>query len=377
MLTISAMVSACIAIPLPGEHPIEIVSIIKHIPDPPNPGGPTIEVNLKNISNRVINYVSFELGDKYGQSPFKVVFDVSGSNLFQPGETISAGRFTNGAEIEAGQNLPVFISGSFAGGSTFEFSQNTKVSNYTTSLASAAPVNSSQTYIPVISKEQAIAIASPYLPAKIILQSKVSVQFEFNQFSAQVWQVSFEGFSATQDELTAAGWEASHYTIFPDYPGSLYHFAYFNIAADTGKLLIKEVNVVPGGPGPETTAVFCGPSERPIEVLSLHVSSGPPLPAGPTMQISVKNIGAQAISSLSIELGIAVIRPDFFSFSFQITALSPLLPNQTANAERLMTTSSYVEGQYYPVFIHGYFQDGTDFDYTQYIQIPKYSTTLP
>lgn len=250
--------------------------------------------------------------------------------------------------------------------------------NATSIAMSTTLVSLSPTYNPVISKEQAIAIASPYLPTNIILQSKITVQMEFNQFSTHVWQVSFEGFSATQDELIAAGWEASNYTIFPDYPGSLYHFAYFNIGADTGKLLIKEVNVVPDSPNPATTSVVWLPSERPIEVVSLHLNDGSHVPAGPAMEINVRNIGTQAITILIIELGIPVTRPNFFSFvDFAITASSPLLPGQTANSERLMMNSSYIEGQYYPVFIHGYFQDGTDFDYTQYIQIPKYNTTIP
>jgi hypothetical protein len=248
----------------------------------------------------------------------------------------------------------------------------------TTSIAtSLAPVSSSQNYSPAISKEQAIAIASPYLPVKIILQSKITVQLEFNQFSTYVWQVSFEGFSATQEELTTAGWESSHYTVFPDYPGSLYHFAYFNIDADTGKLLIKEVNVVSGGPGPETTAAFWLPSERPLETVSLliHIPN-PPNPGGPTIEVNLKNVSDKIIVSLNVELGISYGRFPF-EVVFNVSASSPVIPGGTISTGRFLNGAGFETGQYYPIFINGSFQNGTTFGYTQYIQIPKYAPTLP
>ena len=242
-----------------------------------------------------------------------------------------------------------------------------------------------------VSRDKAIAIASQYLTLTLIQQSEVSIQLgERSRLPAQtapqyVWQVSFSGFSASRDELISAGWQEDGRTIFPDYPGAEYKYAYFNIDAGSGRLLIKAVSVLPGTPPPpDASAVVWIPSERPIEVVSLYRKDNTAttimpdgrtatsiIPSGPSLQISVKNAGTQAVTRLYVELGISVTKDAPFFFGFNITASSPLEPGETVSAGRFLMMASYGERQYYPVFISGTFQNGSTFGYTQYIAIPK------
>ena len=250
---------------------------------------------------------------------------------------------------------------------------------HSTAMTTATSAPPSPTCEPAVSREQAIALAAQNMPANLIAESSISAQLVLNSYSVYVWQVAFEGFSAAEDEIMEAGWEPGNYTIFPDYPGAEYHYAYFNIDAETGKLLIKAVEVLPGALSPDTTSVVWIPSEKPIEVLSVVGQIPEPYnPGGPTITVSLKNVSDKLIVSLNVELGITTTKAMPFIVVFNVSVSSPFVPGATLSAMRLTNGGiGYTDGQYYPVFISGSFQDGTTFSYTQYIQLPKHATTMP
>jgi hypothetical protein len=116
---------------LPTEHPIDTVSIVGHVPNPPNPGGPTIEVTFKNVSDKPVVFLMVTLGLEMvsrSQPLFDLPSDVSVPKPSLPGQTISTERLLNGAGYELNQYYPVFILGTFQDGSTFDYTQYVDIS---------------------------------------------------------------------------------------------------------------------------------------------------------------------------------------------------------------------------------------------------------
>ena len=107
--------------------PVEIISVLEPLTGPTiTPGGPLIEITLKNVSGRSITSldVIMDEGGKHRRWGFQ--FGVSTSNLFRQGETLKAeqkligGSF--GGEPPYG-NFPytLEISGTYEDGQAFSF----------------------------------------------------------------------------------------------------------------------------------------------------------------------------------------------------------------------------------------------------------------
>jgi hypothetical protein len=219
-----------------------------------------------------------------------------------------------------------------------------------------------------ISHDQALAVASQYLPEDAVSQSAIVAYLDKRTDALYSWMISFSGFSMTRSELTDCGWKEDGKTIFPDYPYAEYHYAVFNIDADTGKVLCKAVYVKQEELLPVITAVAWIPGERPIETVSIQVCTS--APEGPTIEVKLKNMDEKAIVYVDVSLGLTIQRSEgLFDVAFDVTASQPLICGETIAAARLLDGAGYEAGQYCPVFIHGTFQNGDSFQYTQYVQV--------
>ena len=100
-----------------NQQPIEVVSLTGPLP-PVNPGGPNVEIILKNISTEpiVTLNVTLELN-----KPFNFVFDVSLPVPVLPGKTISTEQTLISGGFSESTLYPLRISGTFRNGSTFDY----------------------------------------------------------------------------------------------------------------------------------------------------------------------------------------------------------------------------------------------------------------
>jgi hypothetical protein len=244
-------------------------------------------------------------------------------------------------------------------------SSTIEISTGQTAETTSTPTESIET---TVSRDQALAIAAQQLPPNVILQSTIAIQlkppgkFESHYF----WNVAFDGFTITRDELIAFGWRAFTNVSLPNFPE--YHVADINVDAETGIIESKGASIVRLGPMP-TEAL----SEQPIEVISMlrHIPN-PPNPGGPTIELILKNLSAKTVVSLSVLLGIKYSINIPFEIFFDVSASNPLTSGKTISGRRFLAGAGYEDGQYYPVFISGTFQDGLIFSYTQYVQVPKF-----
>jgi hypothetical protein len=97
-------------------EPVEVVSVKGPI-QPINPGGPAIEIVLKNVGNDPVYFLTATLtvGNSYtGSWPapsvnLQFTFGITRSNLLLPGETTSATLTLIGGAIESGRSYTLYI----------------------------------------------------------------------------------------------------------------------------------------------------------------------------------------------------------------------------------------------------------------------------
>lgn len=115
------------ATPTQNKEPVEVISIIGPIP-PFNPGGPVIEITLKNISNTSIVSLSAALGINSNLNrPYEFAFNVSAGNPVLPGNSITSRETLIGAGFGDNVAYPLEISGSLGSGEKFDFTKQVMI----------------------------------------------------------------------------------------------------------------------------------------------------------------------------------------------------------------------------------------------------------
>ncbi len=107
----------------PGQEPIEISSATgPH--EPINPGGPIVEITLKNVSDEPVIFLEAAL-EVHGVAdrPFEFAFDVTLSNLLLPGESISDKEVLIGGGFGDNILYPVTISGTLESNIAFVYNK--------------------------------------------------------------------------------------------------------------------------------------------------------------------------------------------------------------------------------------------------------------
>jgi heat shock protein HslJ len=108
---------------LTNQQPIEVVSVSGPLP-PINPGGPIVEITLKNVSSEpVISLVAtIELG-----RTFTFNFDVTSSNPLLPGENISTRLTLISGGFSDNISYPLNINGTLQNGATFAYTKQVRI----------------------------------------------------------------------------------------------------------------------------------------------------------------------------------------------------------------------------------------------------------
>ena len=117
--------TSLITITSSSQQPIEVISVSDTYKtgEPINPGGPTIEITLKNISAEPIISLAVTL-DEGRPVNYPFDFGVTSANPLSPGETANAKRILIGGGFGGGISYSVIISGTYQDGSTFNYTWN-------------------------------------------------------------------------------------------------------------------------------------------------------------------------------------------------------------------------------------------------------------
>lgn len=165
-------------------------------------------------------------------------FNVYHEKLLQPGETTNDVMNFVGPGPDASRSYLLHIHVGYINDAGKDIT-----TDYTRQITINPPASETATY--EISEEQAIAIASQYFPVEVILQSKITVN-RLTSRDYDIWQVSFDGFNTTREELILSGWDADTLpTIIPQF-----HVATINVDADSGVVLLKVAGDIRLGPRP-------------------------------------------------------------------------------------------------------------------------------
>ena len=111
------------------QQPIEVVSVLGPIP-PFNPGGPVVEITLKNVSSEPVVSLKASLGIiRAGPSntPFTFSFDVTPSNPLLPDKTIGTQLTLIGGGFSDNVSYPLIIEGNLASGTEYSYTKQVQI----------------------------------------------------------------------------------------------------------------------------------------------------------------------------------------------------------------------------------------------------------
>jgi hypothetical protein len=128
--TVVCLTGACGGTATPiGQRPIEVVSVSGPL-TPINPGGPIVEVTLKNVSSEPVISLTASLRiTRVGPSntPFIFYFDVNSSNPLLPSNSISSRLTLIGGSFADNVSNPLKIEGKMKSGATFAYTEQIQI----------------------------------------------------------------------------------------------------------------------------------------------------------------------------------------------------------------------------------------------------------
>jgi len=131
--------------------------------------------------------------------------------------------------------LFLIAAGAFGSCKSVTTTENTTL--LTTGTGSTTIINSTPSQIQemAVSRDQALALASQFVPSSVILQADISVTLGTSLSPNDVWSVMFYGLQVTRDELLAFGWSDSELSGLGSLPTT--GFIDIGIDSETGAVL--------------------------------------------------------------------------------------------------------------------------------------------
>ncbi len=128
--------------------------------------------------------------------------------------------------------------------------------------------------------------------------------------------------------------------------------------------------IVPGSlasptPTPAVVTPTPAPTKDYIQVVSVTGPQQPVNPGGPVVEITLKNIASEPLTSLNatLELNRA------FSYTFNVSAENPLLPGASISSKQTLINGSFSSSMSYTLDISGTLQSVTSFNFTSQVSI--------
>jgi len=109
----------------------------------------------------------------------------------------------------------------------------------------------------------------------------------------------------------------------------------------------------------------------PIEITSLVGPIPPFNPAGPVVEVTVKNVAPEPVVSLTATLKIPSGLNRLFDIAFNVTPGNPLQPGVSISAKRTLIGGGIRSGDSYPLTINATLRGGAQFIYTVLVQIAE------
>jgi len=109
--------------PSQNQQPVEIISVTGPL-QPINPGGPTVEITLKNVAVEPVVSLSASLELS---RPFNFDFDVTSSNPLLPDKSISSRLTLIGVGFSDNVSYPLKINGTLQSGATFTYTEQVQI----------------------------------------------------------------------------------------------------------------------------------------------------------------------------------------------------------------------------------------------------------
>ncbi len=106
-------------------------------------------------------------------------------------------------------------------------------------------------------------------------------------------------------------------------------------------------------------------NEQPIEVISVMAPYELPNPGGPPLQITLRNVSAEPVTSLNVTF----VSGREFDFDFHVTSVSTLMPGETVTSRRYLIGDGYGGDVFHSLKINGTLKNGEPFSYTKQVQV--------
>src|SRR3972149_420796 len=128
-------------------------------------------------------------------------------------------------------------------------------------------------------------------------------------------------------------------------------------------------NQIPPSQGTDTPApalpIPALTNKQPIEVVSVMAPYELPNPGGPPLQITLRNVSVEPVTSLNVTF----VSGREFDFDFHVTSVNPLMPGDTTTVKRYLIGGGYSRDISYPLKLSGTLQNGMSFSYTKQVQV--------
>lgn len=108
-------------------------------------------------------------------------------------------------------------------------------------------------------------------------------------------------------------------------------------------------------------------NQQPVEIVSVLGPLPPINPGGPIVEITLKNVSAESIVSLTATLELSRA----FNFEFDVSSANPVLPAKSVSAKLTLIGGGFSDNISYPLRLEGTLQGGSTFAYTKQVQITE------
>jgi hypothetical protein len=132
-------------------------------------------------------------------------------------------------------------------------------------------------------------------------------------------------------------------------------------------LILISLVLVSCGSSKTTTTPTTTTSIQPVQVTAVSGPLQPINPGGPTVQITLQNITALGVTSLSAVF--TNLGPHDYKFDFPVSDDSPLRPMASTSATQTLINGSINNDVSYPLTLEGTLQGGLTFNYTVHVKI--------
>jgi hypothetical protein len=117
--------------------------------------------------------------------------------------------------------------------------------------------------------------------------------------------------------------------------------------------------------------VSASESWEPIEVVSVLGPVGPVNPGGPGVEITLKNVSAEPVISLTASLEVDTAFGTSVDFTFDVSPSNPLQPNTSTSGRLFLIGAGFSSDVSYPLTINATMRNGANFFFRKQVQIVK------